>query len=177
MKTFQGQPQSPRNRTLGSMKNAGKPWRLGGSWTRETDEVEKSEGKLLSAFRRSQAQAQARRLLNLKKRQSWADYVSKLPTDTPIKHVWDRVRKIWGKNICPPKQYLNRKDGTAITDPKDIANEHEAVSTDNSSSAHYSATFQAIKGARDQNWLHLRQHRSLQQTLPIERFEAINHEG
>ena len=116
MKAFQGQPQSPRNRTLGSMKNAGKPWRLGGPWTRETDEVEKSEGKLLSAFRRSQAQA--RRLFNLKKRQSWADYVSKLSTDTPIKHVWDRVRKISGKNICPPKQYLNRKDGTAIIDQK-----------------------------------------------------------
>ena len=72
-------------------------------------------------------------------------YVSKLSTDTPIKHVWDRVRNISGKNICPPKQYLNRKDGTAITDPKDIANEHAAVFTDNSSSAHYSATFQAIK--------------------------------
>ena len=43
------------------------------------------------------------------------------------------------------KQYLNRKDGTAITDPKDIAIEHAAVFTDNSSSAHYSATFQAIK--------------------------------
>ena len=60
-------------------------------------------------------------------------------------HVWDRVRKISGKNICPPKQYLNGRNGTTITDPIDIANEHAAVFTDNSSSAHYSATFQAIK--------------------------------
>ena len=59
--------------------------------------------------------------------------------------MWDRVRKISGKNICPPKQYLNGKNGTTITDPKDIGNEHAAVFTDNSSSAHYSATFQAIK--------------------------------
>ena len=55
----------------------------------------------------------------------------------------------WGKhlakNICPPKQYLNGKNGTNITDPKDIANEHAAVFTDNSSFAHYSATFQARK--------------------------------
>ena len=50
-----------------------------------------------------------------------------------------------GKNICPPKQYLNGKDGAAITNPKDIANEHAAAFTDNSSSAHYSATFQTIK--------------------------------
>ena len=59
--------------------------------------------------------------------------------------MWDRVRKISGKNICPPNQYLNGKNGTTITDPNDIANEHAAVFTDNSSSAHYSATFQAIK--------------------------------
>ena len=100
-------------------------------------------GETLSAFRRSQAQA--RRLFKQKKRQSWAEYVSKLSTNTPIKHVWDRVRKISGKNICPPKQYLNGKDGAAITNPKDIANEHATAFTDNSSSAHYSATFQTIK--------------------------------
>ena len=100
-------------------------------------------GETISAFRRSQAKA--RRLFNQKKRQSWAEYVSKLSAETPIKHVWDRVRKISGKNICPPKQYLNGKNGTTITDPKDIANEHAAVFTNNSSSAHYSATFQAIK--------------------------------
>ena len=76
-------------------------------------------GETISAFRRSQAKAQ--RLFNQKKRQSWAEYVSKLSVKTPLKHVWDRVRKISGKN------------------------EHAAVFTDNSSSAHYSATFQAIK--------------------------------
>ena len=54
----------------------------------------------------------------------------------------------WGKYLVkcfPPKQYLNGKNGTAITNPKDIANEQAAAFTDNSSSAHYSATFQAIK--------------------------------
>ena len=49
------------------------------------------------------------------------------------------------RRLCPPKQFLNGKNGTTITDPKDIANEHAAVFTDNSSSAQYSATFQAIK--------------------------------
>ena len=67
-----------------------------------------------------------------------------IKAETPIKYVWDRVRKIFGKNICPTKQYLNGKNGTTITDPKNIANEHAAVFTDNSSSARYSATFQAI---------------------------------
>ena len=100
-------------------------------------------GETRSAFRRSQAKA--RRLFNQKKHQWWAKYVSKLSAGTPIKHVWDRVRKISGKNICPPKQFLNGKNCTTITDLKDIAKEHTAVFTDNSSSAHYSVTFQAIK--------------------------------
>ena len=85
------------------------------------------------------------RLFTQKKRESWTRYVSQLNTNTAIKHVWNRVRKISGKNVCPPKQYLNGKDGAPITDPKDIANEHAAASTDNSSSAHYSARFQIIK--------------------------------
>ena len=123
------------------MKNAWKPWRLGGPRTREFDRVENWES--ISAFRRSQVKA--RWLFNQKKRQSWTEYVSKLSAEAPIKHVWDRVRKISGKNICPPKQFLNGKNGITITDPKDIANGHAALFTDNSSSGHYSATFQAIK--------------------------------
>ena len=99
-------------------------------------------GETISAFR---SQAKARRLFNQKKHQSWAEYVSKLSAETPIKHVWDRVRKTYGKNICPLKQFLKGKNGTTINDPKDIANEHAGVCIDNSSSAHYSATFQAIK--------------------------------
>ena len=55
------------------------------------------------------------------------------------------MRKILSKNICPPKRYLNGKNDTTITDPKDIANEHAAVFTDNSSSVHCSASFQAMK--------------------------------
>ena len=120
-------------------------------------------GETISAFRRSQAKA--RRLFNQKKRQSWAEYVSKLSAETPIKHMWDRVRKISGKNICPPKQYLNGKNGTTITDPKDIANEHGAVFTDNSSPAHYSATFQAHNQGR--KWLHPKGNHHLQEIKPL----------
>ena len=78
-------------------------------------------------------------------RDSTAQHLRKLSAETPMKQVWDRVRKRSGKKICPPKQYLNGNNGTTITDPKYITDEHGAVFTDNSSSAHYSATFQAIK--------------------------------
>ena len=143
MTASQGQPPSPRNQTLGLMKNDRKPSKARRALDKRARQSREFRGETLSAFRKSQAQA--RRLFNQKKRKSWADYVSKLSSDTPIKHVWDRVRKISGKNICPPKQYLNGKNGTAITNPKDIANEHAAAFTNNSSSAHYTTTFQAIK--------------------------------
>ena len=56
----------------------------------------------------------------------------------------------WDDKTCIQQQgrlcYLigKNKNGTAITNPKDIANEHAAAFTDNSSSVHYSATFQAL---------------------------------
>ena len=46
---------------------------------------------------------------------------------------------------------INGKNGTTITNPKDIANKHAAAFTDNSSSTHYSATFQAIKEQEEKN--------------------------
>ena len=143
MTASQGQPPSPRNQTPGLMKNAGKPLKARRALGKRVRQSRELKGETISAFRRSQAKAW--RLFNQKKRQSWAEYVSKLSTETPIKFVWDRVRKISGKNICPTKQFLNGKNSTTIIDPKDIAKEHAAVFTDNSSSAHYSATFQAIK--------------------------------
>ena len=173
----------PRATTIPKKSNSwfDEEWREALKARRALDErVEHSRelrGETISAFRRSQAKA--RQLFNQKKRQSWAEYVSKLSAKTPIKHVWDRVKKISGKNICPPKQSLNGKNGTTITDQTNIAKEHAAVFTDNSSSAHYSATFQAIKEQEERVKIdfQLRQHRCVQQTLPIESFEAINHES
>ena len=88
------------------------------------------------------------------------------------------MRKISGKNICPSKKYLDEKKCTTLTDTKDIANKHTAAFTENTSSAHY-GYIPGHKGARadGQNWLHLRQHGSLQQTFPIERLEAVSNEG
>ena len=57
-------------------------------------------GETISAFRRSQAKA--RRLFNQEKRQSWAEYASKLSAETPIKHVLDRVREYMAKTSALP---------------------------------------------------------------------------
>ena len=110
----------PRNQTLGLMKEYQEALKVRWALDKRVRQSREFIGETLFAFRRSQGQA--RRLFNQKQHQSWTEYVSKLSTDIPSKHLWDRVRKISGKNICPPKQYLNGKNGTAITNPKDIAN-------------------------------------------------------
>ena len=142
MTASQGQPPFQKNQTLGLMKNAGKPWRLRETWTRDPEKVENSEGKLdlLSEGHRL-------RLVDPSVRRSSSHGQSMSQSCQQILplSMFGIVWKISGKNVCPPKLYVNGKNGTAITNPKDDANEHAAAFRDNSSSAHYSATFQAIK--------------------------------
>ena len=45
--------------------------------------------------------AKARRTVKLSKRKSWRSYVSKINHKTPIKKVWDMIRKISGKKQIP----------------------------------------------------------------------------
>ena len=140
MTASQGQPPSPRSQTSGLMKNAGKPWRLDGPWTREFDKVENWEGKpylLAEGHRRRFGDSSTRRN---------ASHGQNMYQHCQLKLLGSMCgieENIWQKH-CPRKQFLNRKNGTTITDPKNIVNQHAAVFTDNSS-AHYSATFQAIK--------------------------------
>ena len=44
------------------------------------------------------ARAKARRTIKGAKRTSWRQYVNKLNSRTPIKKVWDMIRKVSGKN-------------------------------------------------------------------------------
>ena len=44
------------------------------------------------------ARAKARRTIKDAKRTSWRQYVNKLNSRTPIKKVWDMIRKVSGKN-------------------------------------------------------------------------------
>ena len=51
--------------------------------------------------------ARARRTITSAKRKSWRTYVSKLNYKTPIKNVWDMVRKISGKSKSASYKHLN----------------------------------------------------------------------
>ena len=51
--------------------------------------------------------AKARRTIKSAKRKSWGTYVSKLNYKTPIKKVWDMIRKISGKSKSASYKQLN----------------------------------------------------------------------
>ena len=53
--------------------------------------------------------AKARRTIKASKRKSWKSYVSNLNHTTPIKKVWDMIRKLSGKSKSPNFTHLNTK--------------------------------------------------------------------
>ena len=87
----------------------------------------------------------ARRTIKTSKRRSWKSYVSNLNNKTPIKKVWDMIRKISGKSKSPSFTHLNTKRGTKATSKEEIANTLGETFLDNSSSRNYSKKFQNIK--------------------------------
>ena len=74
-------------------------------------EANKQRKQALSKFKRSPNtnnfndikvfRAKACRTIKLSKRKSWRSYVSKINHKTPIKKVWDMIRKIYGKKQIP----------------------------------------------------------------------------
>ena len=89
--------------------------------------------------------AKACRTIKASKRKSWQSYVSNLNYKTPIKKVWDMIRKTSGKSKSPSFTHLNTKRGTKATSKEEIANTLGETFLDNSSSRNYSEKFQNIK--------------------------------
>ena len=96
------------------------------------------------------SRAKARRTVKASKHKSCKSYVSKLNHKTPIKKVWDMIRKISGKSKSPSFTRLNTKRGTKATSKEEIANTLGETFLDNSSSQSYSEKFQNIK-QQDEN--------------------------
>ena len=90
--------------------------------------------------------AKARRAIKSSKRKSWRTYVSNLNYKTPIKKVWDMVRKISGKSKSASHQHLNTNFNggaqTKATTKKDIADTLGYAFSTNSENRNYSKEFQ-----------------------------------
>ena len=95
--------------------------------------------------------AKARRTIKSSKRNTWKSYVSKLNYKTPIKKVWNMIRKISGKTKSPSYTHLNTSRETKATSKEDIANTFGETFLKNSSSRNYSEKFKNVKKQQEKN--------------------------
>ena len=68
------------------------------------------------------ARAKARRTIKDAKRSSWRQYVNKLNSRTPVKKVWDMIRKVGGKNKKSECVHIKSSNGNMCHSTKDISN-------------------------------------------------------
>ena len=91
------------------------------------------------------ARAKARRTIKDAKRTSWRQYVNNLNSRTPIKKVWDMIRKVSGKNKKSDCVHIKSSNGNVCYSTKEISNALGENFQRNFSSSNYSQQFQDIK--------------------------------
>ena len=117
--------------------------------------------------------AKARRTIKAAKRKTWKSYVSKLNYKTPVKKVWDMVRKITGKSKSPTYTHLNTCRETKATNKEDIANTLGETFLRNSSSQNYSEKFQHIKKHQENNKINFKSLNDEDYNNPFKLSELI----
>ena len=118
--------------------------------------------------------AKARRTIKSAKRNTWKSYVSKLNHKTPIKKVWDMIRKISGKSKAPSYTHLNTCRETKATSKEDIANTLGETFLKNSSSQNYSEKFKHIKMQQEQNNINFKSLNNEEYNNPFNLLELID---
>ena len=84
--------------------------------------------------------AKSRRTIRSSRRQSWQNFVSTINSRTSMKKVWNVISKISGKKSPTAVHHLS-VNGTEVSSVPDIANTLGQTFSNNSSSAHYTDTF------------------------------------
>ena len=101
--------------------------------------------------------ARVRRTLRQAKRDSWRSYVSRLNTRTPVKKVWQMIKRIAGKPQSTTVSHL-QVSGTAVDQPDKIADALASTISHNSSSSHYTPIFQRYKAQAEKRQLNFKSH-------------------
>jgi hypothetical protein len=88
--------------------------------------------------------AKARRIIKRAKRDSWRTYISRLNSNTPVKRVWDMVKRICGKSQPSAIHHL-MIDNNRMEHPQDIAYTLTSTISINSSNKHCTKSLQKVK--------------------------------
>ena len=124
-----------------------------------------------------ETRAKTRNIIKKNKRQSWKNYVSKLNINTPIKKVWEMIRKISGKHLNTSVSYLTKSDGVKCTERQDIVNLLAEEFERNSSSNHYSPAFQVYKNHAESQALNFLSNNAEDYNIPFTISELKNSLG
>lgn len=147
------------NKTIPKTKPTGhcrqKPW-----FSDDCKQAIKDRKTAISEFKRNPSdqnlaryrimRAKARRTIRHSKRTSWQSYVSKLSSKTPMKKIWDMVRKISGKPSSPTISHL-KDNNNIIEEPISIVNTLGSTIANNSSSTRASKSFHKYKSQQEKN--------------------------
>ena len=117
------------------------------------------------------ARAKARRTIKDAKRSSWRQYVNKLNSRTPVKKVWDMIRKVSGKNKKSECIHIKSSNGNMCYSTRDISNTLGGNFQKNSSSSNYSQQFQDIKREKERENLNFQSQNNEKCNLPFKLSE------
>ena len=119
------------------------------------------------------ARAKARRTIKDAKSSSWRQYVNKLNSRTPVKKVWDMIRKVSGKNKKSECVHIKSSNGNMCYSTKNISNASGGNFQKNSSSSNYSQ-FQNIKVEKEREKLNFQSQNNEKYNLPFKLSELKN---
>lgn len=126
------------------------------------------------AYKRARARAQLTK--NTARKESWRKYISSINKDTPFTKIWQRIRKMRGKQQhCVPCLTVGGVTSAAPVTVADLLAEHFA---EVSSGSHWSPHFQAVKNNQEQIPLDFTTDRPLAYNEPIsttEIYQALIH--
>ena len=120
------------------------------------------------------ARAKAQRTIKDAKRSSWRQYVYKLNSRTPVKKVWDMIRKVSRKNKRSECVHIKSSNGNMCYSTKDISNALGGNFQKHSSSSNYSQQFQDIKVEKERENLNFQSQNSEKYNLPFKLSELQN---
>ena len=130
-----------------------KPW-----WSSTLTESYKARERAYHAWRRRKSpqnriqwkkmQALHRRAVKKHKKDSWEEMAAQVNKNTPMRQVWEIVRKVKGKE--PRKIPILEENGQEYTNVQDISDKLADTFERTSSSDNYSEQFKRIKERREQ---------------------------
>lgn len=138
------------------------PW-----WNEEVKKFINHRKKLLRIYRKNNSvdnlknyqKAKAKSQFEVKKarRESWNNYIESIDASTTSKEMWTKIRSVGGWNKFSSIKSIIDKNGSIISNPKEMANCLAESFEDISSNEDYSLQFRKIKEEKEQIFLQIKQ--------------------